>query len=91
MIGKDCLIGDGVTIFDSDFHELSPEKRHMSGGEVEKVIIRDNVWLGSRVIVLKGVTVGEGSVVAPMSVVTKDIPANCVAAGTPAKVIRQLV
>lgn len=88
-IGKNCLIGDGVTIFDADFHGLSKETRR-AGGAVAPVHIRDDVWIGSKAMVLKGVTVGSGAVVAPMSVVTKDVPDNCVVAGIPAKVIRYL-
>lgn len=52
------------------------------------VTIGDNVWIGANVIILKGVSVGSGSVIAAGSVVTKDIPENCVAAGNPAKVIK---
>jgi maltose O-acetyltransferase len=89
-IGNDCLIGDGVTIFDSDFHELAPDRRKVGTGEVAKVTIRDNVWVGSRAMVLKGVTVGSGSVIAPMAVVTKNVPGNCIVAGVPAQVIRHL-
>ena len=54
------------------------------------VSIEDNVWLGSRVMVLKGVTIGENSVVGSMSLVTKSIPSNSIAAGVPAKVLRKI-
>jgi acetyltransferase-like isoleucine patch superfamily enzyme len=54
------------------------------------VIIGNNVWLGSRSIILKGVTIGDNSVIGAMSLVTKDIPPNSVAGGIPAKVIRTL-
>ena len=53
-------------------------------------IIKDNVFLGSNVVVKKGVTIGENSVVGMNSVVTKDIPANCVAVGNPCRIIKQL-
>jgi acetyltransferase-like isoleucine patch superfamily enzyme len=53
-------------------------------------MIGNNVWIGSRAMVLKGVEIGTGAVVAPMTIVTKDVPANCVVAGIPAKVIRHL-
>ncbi|EMI41654.1 transferase hexapeptide repeat containing protein [Rhodopirellula sp. SWK7] len=85
-IGDRCLIGDGVTIFDSDFHGIHPDQRHQLGNH-SPVSISNNVWLGSRVMVLKGVSIGENSIVAAMSVVTKDIPANVIAAGNPARVI----
>lgn len=90
VIGSGCQIGDLVAIYDSDFHELNPQTRTRSAGPSAPVVIGNNVWLGSRVMVLKGVTIGDNSVVGAMSVVTKSIPANCVAAGNPARVIRRL-
>ena len=90
-IGNRCLLGDGLGIFDSDFHDLSPAKRWNSPGLAEAVKIGNNVWLGSRVVVLKGVSIGNNSVVGAMSLVTRSIPENSVAAGVPAKIIRSLV
>lgn len=89
-IGARCLIGDFVTVYDCDFHEMDSAHRSRSVGPIEPVTIGDNVWLGSRVIVLKGVSIGENSVVAAGSVVTRSLPANVVAAGVPARVIKQL-
>jgi maltose O-acetyltransferase len=89
-IGNKCQIGDLVSIYDCDFHEINPATRNRSAGLTKPVIIGNNVWLGSRVIVLKGVTIGDNSVIAAASVVTKSIPANCIAAGNPAKVIRTI-
>jgi acetyltransferase-like isoleucine patch superfamily enzyme len=54
------------------------------------VIISDNVWIGMNAIILKGVTIGENSVVAAGAVVTKSVPANCVVAGNPATLAREL-
>lgn len=54
------------------------------------VTIGNNVWLGSRVMILKGVSIGDNSVIGASSVVTKPIPANCIAAGNPAKIIRYI-
>jgi len=90
VVGNGCQIGDLVAIYDCDFHELDPKNRIRSAGPSAPVVIGNNVWLGSRVMVLKGVTIGDNSVVGAMSVVTKSIPANCVAAGNPARVIRSL-
>jgi maltose O-acetyltransferase len=87
-IGDNCLIGELVTIYDCDFHEINPATRNRSVGLTKPVSIGNNVWLGSRVLVLKGVTIGDNSVIAAASVVTKSIPANCLAAGNPAKIIR---
>ena len=89
-IGNGCQIGDLVAIYDSDFHELDPLLRNKSAGASAPVCLGNNVWLGSRVMVLKGVTIGDNTVVAAMSVVTKSLPATCVAAGVPARIVRDL-
>ncbi|HEY9175929.1 MAG TPA: DapH/DapD/GlmU-related protein [Verrucomicrobiae bacterium] len=90
VIGDGCQIGDQVAIYDCDFHEINPATRNRSCGPTQPVSVGNNVWLGSRVMVLKGVNIGDNSVVAAMSVVTKSIPPNSVAAGVPAKVVRSL-
>ena len=89
-IGNHCRVGEQVTIYDCDFHEVSPEHRNRSCGPVRPVVIEDNVWIGSRSMILKGVVIGQNSVVAAMSVVTKSVPANAVVAGNPARVMRTL-
>jgi maltose O-acetyltransferase len=90
QVGDNCRIGDGVAIYDADFHELNPATRDRSAGVVKPITIGNNVWIGSRVMVLKGVTIGDNSVIGAMSLVTKGVPPNCVAAGIPAKVIKTL-
>lgn len=89
-IGDDFLCGDGVRIMDSDFHEIDPESRHHGPGKTSPVVIGNNVWLGSGVMVLKGVTIGDHSVIAPGSVVSKSIPSRVVAGGVPARVIKEI-
>jgi acetyltransferase-like isoleucine patch superfamily enzyme len=89
-LGASCRIGDSVTIYDADFHELNPATRDRSAGVVKPVLIGSNVWISSRAMILRGVTIGDNSVIGAMSLVTKDIPPNCIAAGVPAKVIRTL-
>jgi maltose O-acetyltransferase len=89
-LGSGCLLGDGVTIYDTDFHSVSPEQRHTGTGVCEPVVIGNNVWLGSRSMVLKGVTIGDNTVIAPMSVVTTNIDANVIAAGVPARKVRDI-
>lgn len=89
-IGSNCQIGDLVAIYDCDFHETDPARRNHSPGKTMPVVIGNNVWLGSRVMVLKGVSIGDNSVIGAMSLVTKSIPPNCIAAGNPAKVIRYI-
>jgi maltose O-acetyltransferase len=89
-IGSKCMIGDLVAIYDCDFHEINPAGRFHGMGVARPVIIGNNVWIGSRAMILKGVTIGDNSVIGAMSLVTKEIPANCIAAGVPAKVIRAI-
>jgi maltose O-acetyltransferase len=89
QIGLSCLIGDNVSIVDADFHEVNPERRRESG-HVAPVYIGDNVWLGSRVMVLKGVSIGDHSVIAAGAIVTSDIPPRSLAAGIPARVIKSI-
>ncbi|MBN1125600.1 MAG: acyltransferase [Sedimentisphaerales bacterium] len=89
-IGEDCLIGELVSIMDSDFHGIAPEQRRSGPIQTRPITIEKNVWLGSRVIVQKGVTIGENSIVTPNAVVTANIPPNVIAGGIPARVIRAL-
>ena len=88
-IGARCLIGTHAIIMDNDFHRIEPERR-LEWPESKPIHIEDNVWLGARVIVLAGVTIGEGSCVAAGSIVNHDIPPRSLAAGVPARVVRQL-
>lgn len=88
VIGNNVRIAPYTIILDSDFHEIG---NHFSeDGKSGPVIIKDNVWLATRCMILKGVTIGENSVVAAGAVVTKDVPDNCVVAGVPAKVIKMI-
>lgn len=85
QIGTHVDIADECLIMDNDFHGVG-EKETQSA----PIIIEDDVWLASRVIILKGVRIGKGSIVGAGSVVTKSIPPNSFVAGNPAKVIRSL-
>ncbi len=89
-IRADCRLGDLVAVYDCDFHEVNPERRNEGVGPIEPVTIEDNVWLGSRVLVLRGVTIGQGSAIGAGSVVTCSIPARSLAVGIPARVLRTL-
>jgi len=88
-IGANCLIGTHVLIADNDFHRLDPNHRNETPDSAP-VVLADNVWIGQRSMVLKGVTIGENSVVAAGSVVTKDVPANTIVGGVPARFLRDL-
>jgi acetyltransferase-like isoleucine patch superfamily enzyme len=89
VIGPHCHIGPHCMIMDTAYHELDPERR-LERPAPRPVTIGSNVWLGARTIVMPGVTIGDDSAIGAGSVVTKDIPARCLAAGVPAKVIRSL-
>lgn len=84
-IGRNVAISHDVTIMDSDAHKI-----HYKGYKMTNpIIIGDNVWIGSRAIILKGVNIGNGAIIAAGSVVTKDVSPNCMVAGVPAKIIKQ--
>ncbi len=84
-IGDNALIGDETVILDNDFHGVAN-----SPAQAAPVRIESDVWLGTRVIVLRGVTIGRGSVVGAGAVVTRSIPPYTFAAGVPAQVIKSL-
>lgn len=103
-IGSYCLVSWNVGIADSDFHPLDPAQRLIDAQAIAPyfkdrpprpklktlpVIIRDNVWIGMNATILKGVTIGENSVVAAGSVVTKSVEPNTVVAGNPAIVVKK--
>ncbi|MBU3943856.1 MAG: acyltransferase [Proteobacteria bacterium] len=89
-IGANTLIGTEFTVYDSDFHDLHPENRMSGIHKCASVSIGKNVFIGSRVMVLKGVDIGDNCVIASGAVVTNSVPANCIAGGVPARVIRYL-
>lgn len=85
IIGNNVRVGANVLITDSDWHLDDPRV-----GSPKPVIINDNVWLGYGAVVLKGVTIGENTIIGANSVVVKDIPANVYAAGNPCRVIKNM-
>jgi acetyltransferase-like isoleucine patch superfamily enzyme len=102
-IGSYCLISWGVGIADSDFHPLEPAQRLIDAQALAPffkdrpprpklttapVKICDNVWIGMNAVILKGVAIGQNSVVAAGAVVTKSVPANTIVAGNPAVVVK---
>lgn len=89
-IGDDCKIGQYAIVLDCDYHELETPTHDGGHGVPEPVVLESGVWLGARAIVLRGVTVGRGSVVAAGSVVTSDLPPGVLAGGVPARVLRPL-
>lgn len=104
-IGRHVLVSWNVGIADSDFHPIDAAQRRIDTMalapfykdrpprpplKTAPVIIEDNVWIGMNAVILKGVTIGENSVVAAGAVVSKSVPANVVVAGNPAVIVRQL-
>jgi len=102
IFGDDILMAWGCTIVDHNSHSIHWEERkndvvNWINGRKEwenigyaPVVIGNKVWVGFNVIILKGVTIGEGAVIAAGSVVTKDVPPYTVTAGNPAKVVREI-
>ncbi|MCL6667919.1 MULTISPECIES: sugar O-acetyltransferase [Streptomyces] len=88
-VGEDCQIGPGVQLL-TPTHPLEPQPRRDKLEAALPITIGDNVWLGGGVIVCPGVSIGDNSVIGAGSVVTKDIPANVVAVGSPARPVRTL-
>ena len=90
-IGDNVLIGGNTKIIDNDFHPVEPGARLKN--EIEKIgskpiSIGNNVFIGCNCLILKGAKIGDNSVIGAGSVVTGEIPADCVAAGNPAKVVK---
>lgn len=84
-IGNNVMISREVVIRDSDSHEILNHNHNPT----QAIVIGNNVWIGMRAVILKGVTIGDGSIVAAGAVVTKDVPAKTLVGGVPAKVIKE--
>lgn len=103
-IGNFVIISNNVTIYDNNNHPIEPERRlemsksgfygnlwdakHSLNAPIK---IHDNVWIGERAVILKGVTIGAGSIVAMGAVVTKNVPEYSIVAGNPAKIVKFLI
>ena len=85
-IGRKCLIGPEVCIFDSDLHGIDDRRKAAQG----PITIGDDIFIGARAMILKGVRIGDHATIAAGAIVTRDVPARAVAAGSPARVVKEL-
>ena len=86
-LGDGCLIGHNV-VFATLNHDLNPERRQIC--VPKRIVVGTNVWIGSNATILAGVTIGDNAVVAAGAVVTKDVEANAIVGGVPAKFIKRI-
>lgn len=89
VIGADVLIGPNCSLYTA-IHPTEPGPRRAKWESCAPITIEDNVWLGGSVVVCPGVTIGENSIIGAGAVVTRYIPANCIAVGNPARVVKDL-
>lgn len=92
-IGNNCLIAANTNIIDSNGHELSFDNVANRINTIDKgkeIIIEDNVWIGANCLILGGISIGAGSIIAANSVVKSDIPSMCIAGGNPAQIIKKI-
>ena len=101
-IGNYCMFSNRIMVQDHTGHPISPKKRRKQlinlqkistdvyDTEIKKVIIKNDVWVGMEAVILKGVTIGEGSIIAARAVVTKNVPPYSIAAGNPAKIVKKI-
>ncbi|MCM3611646.1 acetyltransferase [Planococcus sp. MERTA32b] len=87
--GDNCMLGPGVHIYTAA-HPLHPDERNAGKEFGKPVIIGNNVWIGGRAVINPGVTVGDNAIIASGAVVVKDVPANTVVGGNPARVIKEI-
>ncbi|MEU6407798.1 sugar O-acetyltransferase [Microbispora sp. NPDC046933] len=88
-IGDNVLLGPRVSIYTSN-HAIDPDERVAGACYAKPVTIGDSVWIGGGVIINPGVTIGDGAIVGSGAVVTRDVPARVIAAGNPARVLREI-
>lgn len=90
-IGNNCMFGPGTVICDNDSHNVVIDYLKRNRLPVSRpIVIKENVWIGMSCIILKGVCIGENSIIAAGSLVTKDVPSNCLYGGHPARFIKNL-
>ena len=101
-IGNYCMISNNVTIQDHNSHPIKKNERRKQllnlqkfptdvyESDIDKILIGNDVWIGTDSMILKGVKIGNGSIVAAKAIVTKNVPPNCIVAGNPAKIVKKI-
>ena len=87
-IGNDCMLAFGIDIRSGDSHAILDKTTGVRLNPAQNIFLKDHVWVAANVQILKGVTIGAGSVIGTRSVVTHSVPANAIACGVPARVVR---
>ena len=90
FIGSRTSFGSNCEVYDSDFHDMHPDRRMTGVPKTAKVVIEENVFIASNVKIMKGVTIGKNSIISHGAVVTRSVPENSVVAGNPAKVVQRI-
>ncbi|GAB6154999.1 hypothetical protein JCM17380_37500 [Desulfosporosinus burensis] len=88
-IGNNCMIGPNVGIYTTG-HSIEPKDRNKSGYAIP-IVIGNDVWIGGSCVILAGVTIGDNSIIAAGSIVTKNVPSNSIVAGNPAKILKYII
>ncbi len=90
-IGNNCMFGPGTILCDNDSHKVELEYSKRIEKAISKpIVIENNVWIGMNCLIMKGVTIGENSIIAAGSIITKNIPANGLYGGNPIRLIKNL-
>lgn len=91
IVGDNVTVGANATIIDNDFHAIDlKDRRANRPGIASPVVIESDVWIGAGALILKGVSVGRGSIVAAQAVVSKDVPRGSIVAGNPARIVKNI-
>lgn len=91
IIGKDCMFSSLIECRTGDSHSIIEKGTKKRINYAEDIVVGNHVWIGKHSIILKGVTIGDNSIIGTSSLVTKNVPNNCVAVGVPAKVVKENV
>lgn len=89
IVGQDCMFSSGIELRTGDSHSILDFTTKRRINYAKDIHVKNHVWIGANAIVLKGVTLGNNSIVGTGSLVTSDVPDNCIAAGIPAKVVKE--